>query len=71
MNIRQIATKRDEIESRVTEPGYKTTLRDVAESQELVNQYIDELERLEKIAIPAPVTDISPISETIIRRWYP
>lgn len=66
-----ISRKKRELETRVTAPGYKTTLRDIAEAQELVNQYIDELERLEKIAKPSPVTDIISIANNIIKRWFP
>lgn len=48
MNMRQISQKKRELIARVTAPGYVATARDAAESAELVNQYIDELERLEK-----------------------
>lgn len=47
MNMRQISVLKKALEARVLSPGYVTTERDVAESAELVNQYIDELERLE------------------------
>ncbi len=52
MNMTQISQKKVILIGRVTAPGYQTTARDVAEAQELVNQYIDELERLEKTAKP-------------------
>lgn len=50
MNMRQITRKKNELLDRVLAPGYVATARDAAESAELVNQYIDELERLEKTA---------------------
>jgi hypothetical protein len=50
MNMTQISRKKHELEDRVTAPGYLATARDVAEAAELVNQYMDELERLEKTA---------------------
>ncbi len=72
MNMTQITQAKRELIQRVTTPGYQTTERDVAESQELVNQYIDELERLERIAVPVPaVTDIEQTAESIVERWYP
>ena len=48
MNMRQISKAANELIERVTTTGYVATARDAAESAELVNQYIDELERLEK-----------------------
>ncbi len=50
MTMQEITQKKIILIGRVTTPGYQTTARDVAESQELVNQYIDELERLENTA---------------------
>lgn len=50
MNMWQIGKKKRELIARVTASGYVATARDAAESAELVNQYIDELERLEKTA---------------------
>jgi hypothetical protein len=47
--MRQIGAKKRELIARVLTPGYVATARDAAGSAELVNQYIDELERLEKI----------------------
>lgn len=52
MNMTQIHEKKIVLIGRVTSAGYKTTERDVAEAQELVNQYIDELEHLEGTAKP-------------------
>lgn len=50
MNMRQISQAKAALIARVTCPGYQTTERDTAEAAELVNQYIDELERLEQTA---------------------
>lgn len=71
MNITQIYAKKNEIEQRVMTPGYKATERDVAEAAELVNSYMDELERIESIITPSKITDIEPITNSIIKRWYP
>lgn len=50
---------------------YQSTERDVAEARELVNQYIDELERLERIAKPYHGTDIEAIADGTLERWHP
>lgn len=50
MNMQRITRKKNELLARVMTSGYVATARDAAESAELVNQYIDELERLEKTA---------------------
>lgn len=50
MNMQQISARKRELIERVTCPGYQATERDAAEAAELVNQYIDELERLEATA---------------------
>jgi len=52
MTMTEISQKKIMLIGRVTAPGYQTTARDVAEAGELVNQYIDELERLEQTAKP-------------------
>lgn len=52
MTISEITQKKIILIQRVTALGYQTTARNVAEAQELVNQYIDELERLETTAKP-------------------
>lgn len=52
MSMTEIHNKKIILIGRVTSPGYQTTERDVAEAQELVNQYIDELEKLEQTAKP-------------------
>lgn len=71
MNIPQIAQRARELEARVLTEDYQSTERDVAEARELVNQYIDELERLEKTAKPYKGADIEAIADKIIKRWYP
>ena len=48
MNMKQVSKAANELIARVTTPGYVTTVRDAALSVEIVNQYIDELERMEK-----------------------
>ena len=50
MNMQKITEWKHKLIERVTAPGYVATARDAAESAELVNQYLDELERLEKTA---------------------
>lgn len=55
---------------RVLTPGYQTTQRDAAEAAELVNAYIDELERLEKTAKPYSGADIKTIADDIVERWH-
>ena len=49
MSIPQIVQRARELETRVIQTG-SATERDVAEARELVNKYIDELERLERTA---------------------
>jgi len=49
MSIPQIVQRARELEARVIRAG-SATERDVAEARELVNKYIDELERLERTA---------------------
>jgi len=74
MSMAEIHKRKIELEARVTAPDYQTTARDVAEAQELVSQYIDELERLERTAKPIQVTDITDIAATlksILDRWFP
>lgn len=48
MKMKQISEWKHRLIERVTTAGYVATARDAAESAELVNQYIDELERMEK-----------------------
>lgn len=71
MNMPAISAWCNELEARVLTPGYETTPRDVAEAVELVNVYLDELERIERTLIVAPVTDIDEIANQIVERWYP
>ncbi len=71
MNIPQIAQRARELEARVLTEDYQSTERDVAEARELVNQYIDELERLERIAKPYHGTDIEAIADGTLERWHP
>lgn len=71
MNMTVISQRKNELIDRVLSEGYNTTERDVAESQELVNQYIDELERLERTAIIKPVSNIEIVQTFAIMKWYP
>ena len=71
MKMSAISKKANDLVDRVLSCGYNTSERDVAEAQELVNQYIDELERLEKTATVAPVSNISPVITFSLTKWYP
>lgn len=71
MRMPAISAWCNELEARVLAPGYATSARDVAEAVELVNAYLDELERIEKTLTVSPVTDIDAITDAIIERWYP
>jgi hypothetical protein len=62
--LKHIAKKRDELEGRVLDPNYTATERDVAEAAELVNQYIDELTRLEETATVEPS-----VSDDLLSLW--
>ena len=66
MNMTAISEKKIALIARVTSAGYQTTARDVAESQELVNQYIDELERLEKTVTPKTGIDVADTDGRVI-----
>ena len=71
MKMSAISQWCNELDARVLAPGYQVTERDAAESAELVNAYIDELERLEQIATPYTGADIEEIANNILERWYP
>lgn len=71
MTMQQITQRKRALLARVLAPGYVATERDAAEAAELVNQYIDELERLERTITPAKVTNIDKIANDILNRWYP
>lgn len=71
MSIFEIAQKARALETKVLRPDYQTTARNVSEAQELVSQYIDELERLEQTATITMVADIEPITTSILKGWYP
>lgn len=71
MKMSLISKKKNELIDRVSAEGYNATERDVAEAQELVNQYIDQLERLESTATVSPVSDIEPVVTFALRKWYP
>ena len=71
MNMQQISQKKGELVDRVLSDGYQATARDVAESQELVNQYIDELERMEKTATVKPFLSADEVANKILSWWYP
>jgi hypothetical protein len=67
--LKQIAKKRDELEGRVLDPEYTATERDVAESAELVNLYIDELIRLEETATVAPFLSADAVADKVLSYW--
>lgn len=71
MDMKTISRKANEFVARITADGYQATARDVAESQELVNQYIDVLERLENTATVKPFTDADKVADKILSWWYP
>lgn len=71
MKIPQIAQRARELEIKVLTDGYQATERDVAEARELVNQYIDELERLENTATPYRGANIEAMTDSILAGWYP
>ena len=71
MKMPAISKKANDLVDRVLSEGYNTSERDVAEAQELVNQYIDELERLEKTATVSPVSNINPVITFSLMKWYP
>lgn len=71
MKMSVISQKKNELIDRVLSEGYNTTERDVAESQELVNQYIDELERLENSATVSPVSNIETVITFALMKWHP
>lgn len=69
--MQQISQKKAELEARVRQPGYKTTARDAAEAVELVNQYMDELARLEVNLKPGRGTTANAAAEQVLKVWYP
>jgi len=71
MKMKLITQKKNELIDRVLSEGYDTSERDVAEAQELVNQYIDELERLENTAVPSFVSNVQIVQTFAIMKWYP
>ena len=71
MKLTDIMKQAKTLIERVTAPDYEATARDVAESQELVNQYIDELERLENTATVAPYLKGDDVADKVLSRWYP
>ena len=71
MKIQVLIQKAQQLERRVLSEGYEATERDVAEARELVSQYIDELERLERTVTVREGTDIEVVADQILQRWYP
>ena len=71
MKIKDIMKQAESLIERVTAPGYETTARDVAESEELVNKYIDELERLENTVTVAPYLKGDDVADKVLSWWYP
>jgi hypothetical protein len=70
MKISIITQRKNELIDRVLSEGYNTTERDVAEAQELVNQYIDELERLENTATVYQSSNIEIVQTFAMIKWY-
>lgn len=71
MNIEQIVQKSEDLRNKVTQPGYTATARDVAEAQELMSKYIDELERLENNVVVKPFLSSDVVADKILKWWYP
>lgn len=72
MKMDVITEKKNELITRVLSEGHVASERDVAEAQELVNQYIDELERLENTATVSPSDGlIFSVTEFIFSKWHP
>ena len=64
-------TKRDEIIKKIIELENQPThtARDVALAAELVSQYIDELERLEKTATVKPYLSGDAVADKVLSFW--
>ena len=71
MKIKDIMKQAETLIERVTAPDYETTGRDVAESEELVNKYIDELERLENTVTVVPYLKGDDVADKVLSWWYP
>lgn len=71
MKMSIISQNANELVDRVLSEGYNTTERDVSEAQEIVNQYIDELEHLENTATVSPVSNINPVITFALKKWNP
>lgn len=70
MTMQKVTERKQELLRRVLSNGYQAGERDVAEAAELVNVYIDELERLEgQISVTRQITDIDKTAARIIARW--
>ena len=67
MTLSEIAKKRDELEARVLRDG--GTERDVAEAAELVQSYIDELERLENTVTVKPYLSADAVADKVLSYW--
>jgi len=69
MKIADIINQAKELEERVKREG--ATERDVLFARELVNKYIDELERLENnVKVDPPLLTSDDIANKILERWY-
>lgn len=69
MNLKQIVQKAAELEQRVLSAGVANE-RDLAQAQELVSQYMDELERLENTATVRPYLSSDVVAEAVLKWWY-
>lgn len=67
MNLLEIWAKVQALEARVLRDG--GTERDVAEAAELVERYIDELERLEKTATVKPYLSAEAVADKVTSLW--
>jgi len=70
MTLRNLFDKAYKIEERVKESGTATE-RDVAQIQEVCNQVLDELERLENTATVQPFLSADTVADAVLKWWYP
>ena len=67
MNLLEIWAKKQELDARVIRDG--ATERDVEIAAELVSQYIDELERLEKTVKVKPFLSADEVADKVLSFW--
>jgi hypothetical protein len=69
MTIQQLAQERDALEARVLSPDYTATERDVAVAADLIERYIDELQRLEETAAITEYLRGEAVSDKVLSYW--